>query len=201
MISMKAFFEPEKYCGRAVKWIAITLMRLLGVGLFLVNLNDLIGYEKACAEPIYVQAAVSVSMESNPNRRYVERLSYEYSGVEYKDIFYASHPYRDTAAKDGEVISVAINPETPGELLQYMVNFGFVYAGIIVTALGLALLTYGIICETSAFQKRRRTYGQKNAYGKPLSHHQISIILLFGVFLAVEFAGMCIIFPNATGLF
>ena len=201
MISMKAFFEPEKYCGRAVKWIAITLMLLLGVGLFLVNLNDLIGYEKACAEPIYVQAAVSVSMESNPNRRYVERLSYEYSGVEYKDIFYASHPYRDTAAKDGEVISVAINPETPGELLQYMVNFGFVYAGIIVTALGLALLTYGIICETSAFQKRRRTYGQKNAYGKPLSHHQISIILLFGVFLAVEFAGMCIIFPNATGLF
>ena len=198
---MKAFFEPEKYCGRAVKWIAITLMLLLGVGLFLVNLNDLIGYEKACAEPIYVQAAVSVSMESNPNRRYVERLSYEYSGVEYKDIFYASHPYRDTAAKDGEVISVAINPETPGELLQYMVNFGFVYAGIIVTALGLALLTYGIICETSAFQKRRRTYGQKNAYGKPLSHHQISIILLFGVFLAVEFAGMCIIFPNATGLF
>ena len=201
MISVKAFFDPEKYHSRAAKWIGITLTLLLGVGLFLVNLNDLIVYEKASKEPTYVQAAVSVTMGSNPNRRYVERLSYEYSGVEYKDIFYASHPYRDTAAKDGEVISVAINPETPGELLQYMVNFGFVYAGIIVTALGLALLTYGIICETSAFQKRRRTYGQKNAYGKPLSHHQISIILLFGVFLAVEFAGMCIIFPNATGLF
>ena len=76
-----------------------------------------------------------------------------------------------------------------------MVNFGFVYAGIIVTALGLALLSYGIISETSAFQERRSTYGN------PLSNHQISIILLFGVFLAVEFAAMCIIFPSATGLF
>ena len=195
MISVKAFFEPEKYRGRAVKWIGITLTLLLGVGLFLGNLNDLVVYEKACAEPTYVQAAVSVSMGSNPNRRYEERLSYEYSGVEYKDIFYASHAYRDTAMKDGEVVSVAINPENPGELLQHMVNFGFVYAAIIVTALGLALLSYGIISETSAFQKRRSTYGN------PLSNHQISIILLFGVFLAVEFAAMCIIFPSATGLF
>ena len=195
MISVKAFCELEKYRGRAVKWIGITLTLLMGLGLFLCNLNDLIAYEKACAVPTYVQATVSVSMGSNPNRRYVERLSYEYSGVEYQDVFYTSHAYRDTAAKDGEVISVAINPENPGELLQCMVNFGFVYAGIIVTALGFALLSYGIISETSAFQKRCRTCGN------PLSHHQISIILLFGVFLAVEFAAMCIIFPRATGLF
>ena len=201
MISVKAFFEPEKYRGRAVKWIGITLTLLLGVGLFLVNLNDLIVYEKACKEPTYVRAAVSVSVGSNPNRRYVERLSYEYSGVEYQDVFYASHAYRDTAAKDGEVVSVAINPENPGELLQYMVNFGFVYAGIIVTALGLALLTCGIIFESSAFRKRHSTYGQKNPYGNPLSLHQVNIILLFGVFLAVEFAAMCMIFPHATGLF
>ena len=195
VISVKAFFEPEKYRGRAMKWIGITLTLLLGFGLFLGNLNDLIVYEKACAEPTYVQATVSVSMGSNPNRRYVERLSYEYSGVEYQDVFYASHAYRDTAAKDGDVISIAINPENPGELLQRMVNFGFVYAGIIVTALGFALLSYGIISETSAFQKRRSTYGN------PLSHHRINVLLLFGVFLAVEFAAMCIVFPNATGLF
>ena len=195
MIYAKTFFEPEKYRGRAVKWIAITLILLLGIGLFSFNLNDLIGYEKACAEPTCVQAAVSVSMESNPNRRYVERISYTYGGVEYRDVFYASHAYRDTAMKDGEVVSVAINPENPGELLQYMVNFGFVYAGIIVTALGLALLSYGIISATSAFQKRRRTFGN------PLSHQQINILLLFGVFLAVEFAAMCMIFPHATGLF
>ena len=178
-----------------MKWIGITLTLLLGVGLFLGNLNDLIVYEKACAEPTYVQATVSISMGSNPNRRYVELLSYVYGGVEYQGVFHESHAYRDTAMKDGEVVSVAVNPENPGELLQRMVSFGFVYAGIIVTALGLALLSYGIISKTSAFQKRRSTCEN------PLSHHQISIILLFGVFLAVEFTVMCIIFPNATGLF
>ena len=201
MISVKAFIEPEKYRGRAVQWSVITLTLLLGVGLFLWNLNDLIVYEKACAEPTYVQATVSVSMGSHANRRYVERLSYIYRGVDYQGVFYNSHAFRDTAAKDGEVVSVAINPENPGELLQYTVYFGFVYAGIIVTALGLALLTDGIICKTGAFQKRHRTYGQKNVYRNPLSHHQIHILLLFGAILSVEFVAMCIIFPHATGLF
>lgn len=201
MITAKRFFEPETTCDSVIKWTAICLLILLGLGLLLINLDDLIVYEKACDDPIYVQGTVSVSYNPGSNREFVEKLSYSYNGVEYQDVFYRSVANGKYASEEGKIISVAINPKNPGELLQHMVNSGFVVASLILMCLGIALLVYGIAIENDTFRNWRRTCGAKDAYGERKPRYGMDVLLTFVVVLAVGLVAMCIIFPDYTGLF
>ena len=157
MITLKDYFEPKSLFHAAIKWVSIILCILFGLGTFLVNLEDMQAYEDACKSPVVVEATKSVVFTRGitGSLSYVTQLSYSYNGIYYSNVFYQSSRSPSTLDYRGEVITVAINPNNPGELMCDMFPEGRVIFAVVIWSIGLSLLIYGIAIKIETFRDWR----------------------------------------------
>jgi len=198
MITLSTFFEPETTLQRVVKWTAIGLVLCLGLGLFLVNLPDLIAYNEVCKEPVYVEATISVRMESS--QYYDEYLSYEYENTMYKDIYYR-HVKSWVANEPGTIITVAINPNNPAQLVEHMVQDDFLQLSLLIFSVGLAMLLYGIAIEFAAFRNWRLAKAIRKSSRAIEPDYLMDMFVLSALVAAIVFTVMVLRFPYANSLF
>ena len=157
MITLKDYFEPKSLFHAAIKWVSIILCILFGLGTFLVNLEDMQAYEDACKSPVVVEATKSVVFTRGitGTLSYVTQLSYSYNGIYYSNVPYQSSRSPSTLDYRGEVITVAINPNNPGELMCDMFPEGRVIFAVVIWSIGLSLLIYGIAIKIETFRDWR----------------------------------------------
>ena len=157
MITLKDYFEPKSLFHAAIKWVSIILCILFGLGTFLVNLEDMQAYEDACKSPVVVEATKSVVFTRGitGSLSYVTQLSYSYNGIYYSNVPYQSSRSPSTLDYRGEVITVAINPNNPGELMCDMFPEGRVIFAVVIWSIGLSLLIYSIAIKIDTFRDWR----------------------------------------------
>ena len=157
MITLKDYFEPKSLFHAAIKWVSIILCILFGLGTFLVNLEDMQAYEDACKSPVVVEATKSVVFTRGitGSLSYDTQLSYSYNEIHYSNVPYQSSRSPLTLDYRGEVITVAINPNNPGELMCDMFPEGMVFFAVVIWSIGLSLLIYGIAIKIETFRDWR----------------------------------------------
>lgn len=200
-ISVENFFNPESLKYAILKWTSIVLILVSGLCLSAYCIVDIIAYEKACNNPVLVDAQISVEIENAPlsfELRYIEYLSYEYGGVKYEGIVLKSHKEWATYAlsNDGKTVSVAINPNDPSQLVQYMVNDFLNTISLVILSVGLAFLVYGILIENDRIWNWRVSRASKSAFStvQP-DYFKDSVILI--LFFATLLCFICnFTFPN-----
>ena len=197
---MDAFFEPDSARRKVMKWGIILLIILSGIGLFLLNVDDVIAYEECIKSPVYVEATVSVRQEGSLVTKYPMYLSYSYEGKIYERVPYASNQNELNLRNDGKVIMVAINPDNPSQLVSKMVNKTLFTCSVLIMAVGWALLFYGIAVKIDSFHNWRSKAAQRGGSfsGKPDYWKDIFIVFLI-ILLSLSFI-LCMIFPNAYGI-
>ena len=198
MITLNMFFEPETTRQRVIKWTAICLVLCLGLGLLLVNLPDLIAYNEVCQEPIYVDATVSVRRGSS--YYYDEYLSYEYENTVYKDIYYRTVKSW-VANVQGTIITVAINPNHPVQLVEHMVQGDFSQLSMLILAVGIAMLLYGIAIEFASFRNWRLSKAIRKSSRAIEPDYLMDMFVFSALVATVVFSVMALSFPYANSLF
>ena len=174
MIKLDLFLNPHTTRQRILKWMLIISIVLISVTLFLLNLDDIVAYEAACNNPAYVQATITVkkstSLFSTADSIDVV-LDYSYNGVYYPNVLYRSSRSPRWWTDNGKTITVAVNPENPGQLVQDMLNHTAVLLSLLLCALGLSALIYTSALEFPRFRAWRVRAANKPAlisrpYGK-----------------------------------
>ena len=90
-VDLQKFLEPADFRGQCIKWITILLPILISIHIFLYQLAPIWAYERACRNPVIVEAEttlVPVLTTFSGTTHYEIYLSYEYDGVSYSGIYY-----------------------------------------------------------------------------------------------------------------
>lgn len=170
MIPWGDFWEPNTTKQKCIKWGTIILILLLGISIFFLNLDDIQTYEYARKNPIIVEAERKVVYAGS--YYYDIYLSYTYDGVNYEDIYY-DYSKNSSIMWDGvETITVALAPNDPGVPIRNMFNAAPISFGVVLWALGLSMLVYGIAIDFPLFRQWRVRQANKpgflsRPYGKP----------------------------------
>ena len=190
MINIVTFFKPENKQQRIIKWSVIALLNLLGILLLSACIRNLIICEEASNHPIIVEATISVSIEDSffsANHYYKESLSYQIGDTLYDGVFYSQGRGNSRLAEQGKVITVAVNPDNPEQLIEHMYNQCLYWASILVLSVGLVLLLYGILAEkTKVFRQPNPDY-----FGVAFIT-EVAVLSVMGI-------GLSLIFPNTLG--
>ena len=158
MIPWRDFWEPDTTKHKCIKWGTILLVLLLGVSIFLINLDDMQAYEYACKNPIIVEAKQTVKVSQprfSATTYYDLYLSYHYDGVDYNDILYRSTQNPNYLFDDIDTITVAVAPNNPAIPVIRMFNEAPITFAVAMWYLGLSMLIYGILIEFPSFRDWR----------------------------------------------
>lgn len=195
-----AFLQPTSMRNKIIKLIAALLLLVVGIGMLLFNIPDALAYEQACKDPILVEAVISVDevladdVWYRPVPRWEMYLSYEYNGKEYQDVYYYGRQNPYYSDREGEVVTVALNPKNPGELRMQMVNITFSYSVVPISA-GLALLIHGILIDLDSYGQWRKSLAEK--YPKLLSIDALKdVVVIFVLLMFLSHLILKFIFPN-----
>ena len=134
------FFEsPSK--RRLRVGIALALI-LVGLSLFVWQIDDVAALEQSRREPVQVEAVIHVEGEYGIDTYYTEYISYSIDGVSYDRVFLRSgkSPYR--MERDGETVLVRLDPRDHGKLEQDMVKDNWFLCSVLMMALGVSMLGY-----------------------------------------------------------
>ena len=202
------FWEPYTTKQRCVKWGIITLVLLLGISIFLINLDDLQTYEYACGNPIVVEAERNVVVNQSwftGGTYYEIYVSYSYNGVSYEDVLYRTTQNPNVQWDGIESITVAVAPNDPGVLIRNMFNATPIFLGVMLWSLGLSLLIYGIAIEFSAFREWRIKQANRpgllsRPYGKPIEYSENpdylkDVAIIFISIVSIGLTILALIFP------
>lgn len=198
------FFLPKNNKEKLLKWVVSILVLFIGSSLFICCIFDIITFEAACNNPVYVNATITVSPEDylmSTDTYYTSYLSYSYEGKEYSDVFYSSGKSSRRREDDGKIISVALNPNNPAELATDMIHEAHLTVSIVILSAGLALLIYGAAIESDRFLEKRIEHEQKKYrtvmhpdYLKDISLTLIAVMALIQLILFF-------VFPHTFGLY
>ena len=208
MIPWGDFWEPDTTKQKCIKWGIILMVLLLGVSIFLTNLDDMQAYEYACKNPVIVEAKRTVKV-SQPRfsaiTYYDLYLSYHYEGVDYSDILYRSTQNSNYLFDDIDTITVAVAPNNPSIPIIRMFNEGPITFAVVLCLLGLSMLIYGILIELPLFrdwrirqENRRRAKWKPHTCANKFATHPDYFRDLFMVFAPIAFISYIIletIFP------
>jgi len=173
MIPWEDFWEPTTTKQRWIKWGIITLILLLGISIFLLNLDDIKTYEYACEHPIIVEAERELVYKHDTYHEIY--LSYTYDGVKYDNIYYRTSKNPGIRWDGVETLTVAVAPNDPGVPLRNMFDAAPILCAAMLWALGLSMLVYGIAIEFSSFRQWRIQQANRpgflsRSYGKPAQY-------------------------------
>lgn len=174
-MNFRKFWEPGDFRGHCIKWLAILLPILISVYLFLHMLEPIRAYERACRNPVIVEAekqVVPYHTDFTGATYYDILLSYEYDGVSYSGIYYHYSKNPSALWEEPGHVRVAINPEHPEVLVRHMLRKTPVELSVAFWTLGLSLLIYALALKIPAFLSWRIRAANKPAflsrpYGKP----------------------------------
>ena len=203
MIKLIAFLKKHQ---RISNWTIIVSAILISVAIFLFNFNDVVAYEAACNDPVYVQATITVEFDKtllSASEYFKAVLDYHYDGVHYQNVFYRSTQSRRILEDHGTTITVAVDPNNPGQLVRNMWN-QWTDLSIPLWALGLSGLIYTLALAFPRFRAWRvcaankpawisRPYGKskpevsKPDYFKDLFFLMVLIWILTAVILSLAF--------------
>ena len=208
MIPWGDFWEPDTTKQKCIKWGIILMVLLLGVSIFLTNLDDMQAYEYACKKPVIVEAKriIKVSQPRFSAITYYDLyLSYHYEGVDYSDILYRSTQNSNYLFDDIDTITVAVAPNDPSIPIIRMFNEGPITFAVVLCLLGLSMLIYGILIELPLFrdwrirqENRRRAKWKPHTCANKFATHPDYFRDLFMVFAPIAFISYIIleiIFP------
>jgi hypothetical protein len=208
MIPWRDFWEPDTTKHKCIKWGTILLVLLLGVSIFLTNLDDMQAYEYACKNPIIVEAKQTVKVTQSwfsGTTCYDLYLSYHYDGVDYNDILYRNTQNPNYMFADVDTITVAVAPNDPSIPIIRMFNEGPITFAVVLCLLGLSMLIYGILIELPLFrdwrirqENRRRAKWKPHTCANKFATHPDYFRDLFMVFAPLAFISYIIleiIFP------
>ena len=177
-IPWEDFWEPEANAQKCIKWTVIFLVLSLGFSIFLFKLDDIQTYEYACENPIIVEAERNVVenhywLTGGPY--YEIYVSYSYDSVTYEDVFYRTSKNPGIRWDGVESIAVAVAPNDPSMPIRNMFNETPVIFAVILWALGLSMLIYGIALEFGSFREWRVRQANRpgflsRPYGKPIKY-------------------------------
>ena len=201
---LHCLFEPELIWQKVCKWAFNSAVFLAGLGIFLGNLSNILAYEHACANPVYVQATIHVEESVSLfglTPHYDELLSYEYEGRTYHDVLYSSSQNINARSNEGSVITVAVDPQNPGQLVKWMLKQNPAMFGPLLIVLGGSLFCYGFALQNGRFRRwrvekanrRRKIYSQNPDYLKDVFWFYLPMFVL----LMVAFA---FIFPHTYSM-
>lgn len=173
MIPWGDFWEPVTTKQKSVKWGIIYFLLLLGLSIFLINLDDLHAFAYACEHPIIVEAERKLVYTHEPYHDIY--ISYTYDGVQYEDIYYGYSKNPGIRWDGVKTLTVALDPNDPGTPVEYMYHATPAALGVVLWSLGLSMLIYGTLLEFPAFRAWRvrkanhpgflsRPYGKPTAY-------------------------------------
>lgn len=202
MIPWENFWEPNTNKQRYIKWGIIALVLLLGISIFLMNLDEMQDYEYACNNPVLVEAQRKVVyVDSIYHDVY---LSYTHNDIQYDDIFYMTVKNPSITWDGVDTLTVAVAPKDPGIPIRNMFNTTPISFGVVLWALGFSMFVYGIAIEFPSFRDWRVKQANRpgflsRPYGKPAKYTSnpdylkdfvflfISIILIFLFILDIFF--------------
>lgn len=208
MIPWGDFWEPDTTKHKCIKWGTILLVLVLGVSIFLINLDDMQAYEYACKNPIIVEAKRTVKVTQSwfsGESCYDLYLSYHYDGVDYNDILYRYTKNSNYLFDDIDTIAVAVAPNDPSMPIRRMFNEEPITFAVVLCLLGLSMLIYGILIELPLFrdwrirqENRRRAKWKPHTCANKFATHPDYFRDLFMVFAPIAFISYIIleiIFP------
>ena len=210
MIKLIALLKTHQ---RISNWVFIISAILISVTLFVFRLDDIVAYETACNDPVYVQATITVkkstSLFSTADSIDVV-LDYSYNGVYYPNVLYRCSRSPRWWTDNGKTITVAVNPENPGQLVQDMLNHTAVWLSPLLCALGLSALIYTLALEFPRFRAWRVRAANKPAlisrpYGKSKPEvyepdYLKDIFILMLPILIITSVILSLIFPYAFSI-
>ena len=173
MIPWADFWEPYTTKHRCIKWGITVLVLMLGISIFALHLDELQTYEYACANPVIVEAERKVVYAGG--YYYDIYLSYTHDGIKYNDIYY-DYSKNSSIMWDGvDTLMVAVAPNDPGIPIRNMFHAAPILFGVVLWALGLSMLVYGIAMEFSSFRQWRVRQANRpgffsRPYGKPTKY-------------------------------
>ena len=196
MIPWEIFWEPTTIKQRWIKWGIIALILLLGMSIFLLNLDDIKTYEYACEHPIIVEAERELVYKHDTYHDIY--LSYTYDGVKYDNIYYSTSKNPGIRWDGKETLTVAVAPNDPGVPLRNMFDPAPISFGVVLWALGLSMLIYGIAINFSSFRHWRVRQANKpgflsRPYGKPANYSASPDYLKDFIFLFTPIVLICLI--------
>lgn len=204
MISWEDFWEPTTIKQKCIKWGTIAMAILLGISIFLLQLENLQAYEYACENPVIVEGKRNIV--TTDGTHYDIYVSYCYGGVEYEDVYYSTSRSPDIRWDGIETLTVAVDPNNPGIPICNMFNTAPVILAVVVWSLGLSMLTYGIALEFFTFREWRTRQANRpgflsRPYGKPTKHTEYpdyakDFTLIFAPIVLLSFIILGFYFPN-----
>ena len=204
MIKLIAFLKKHQ---RISNWVIIVSAIFISVIAFMLHLDDMIAYEAACNDPVYVQATITVQRPTSlfSTAESLESvLDYSYDGVYYQNVYYHGNQNPSMWEDHGTTITEAVNPNNPGQLLRHMLNGWSIWIPILLWGLGMSGLIYTLALAFPRFRVWRvhaankpawisRPYGKskpevsKPDYFKDLFFLMVLIWILTAVFLSLVF--------------
>ena len=196
MILWENFWEPATAKQRWMKWSIIALVLLLGISIFLLNLDDIQAYEYARRNPIIVEAERNLVYKHDTYHEIF--ISYSFNGVRYSNVYYGTSKNPGISWDGIDTITVAVAPNDPGMPIRNMFDPAPILLGIVLWELGLSKLIYGIAIEFSNFRQWRVSQVNKTGffsrpYGKPVTYSANPDYLKDFIFLFTPIALICLI--------
>ena len=166
MIRWEDFWEPTTIKQKCIKWGGIAMVMLLGISIFLLRLDNLQAYEYACKHPIIVEAERKLVYTHDIYHEIY--LSYTYDGVKYEDIYYRTSKNPSIRWDGITTLTVAVDPNNPAMPIENMFFPSPTLFGIVLWALGLSMLIYGIALKFPTFHTWRvKKASHPGFLGKP----------------------------------
>lgn len=189
------FFESPVKRGLRIG-IGLVLM-LLGLGLFVWQLDDVAALEQSCREPIVVDAVIDVVQYNSGS--YDEYVSYTYEGVSYERVFLCYRKSHHAPEDEGDLISVTLDPRDHGALARHMVSMECWNLSLVLMALGLALFGYCLALRKPKIRQwlARQAFCNERELDQP----DYPVNLAFMTLLVLMLIGLALwaCFPMAIG--
>ena len=210
MIKLIAFLKTHQ---RISNWAIIVSSILISVTAFVLRLDDIIAYEAACNDPVYVQATITVQRPASlfSTAESLEAvLDYHHNGVHYQNVFYRSNQHPRMWEEHGTTITVAVDPNNPGQLVRHMLDGWSIWIPTLLWGLGLSGLIYTLALAFPRFRAWRVRAANKPAlisrpYGKSKPEvyepdYLKDIFILMLPILIITSVILSLIFPYAFSI-
>lgn len=195
----RRFFESADRKHTVIRWTVVVLLIAMGAGILALNLDDLRTFELAAREPILVEAQISVVDEGWWSESYMMYLSYTYGGVEYEKVPYLGNQNPATPYREGETVTVALDPRDPGELVMHMLKSGQINAAMFMLSAGLGLMAYFLALRSEAFRRKREEKAARHSRNKGRPDYILDTVLFTVPILVMLILTMGAVFPEAYG--
>ena len=127
------------------------------------------------------------------------RLSYEYDGIHYEDVFYQGSRSPYIMEDNGKMIRVLIDPQNPTQLAERIVNVFLVAVSLILFSVGIAMLLSGIAIEVPGFYQKRLALQQRKYPHLTSLDHWSDVGLIAGILFIVLWIALILIFRDVIG--